>query len=259
MSVAYSGRPDMVTMMLQLGANPDLQDNVCIFSLLTAVLSVCVTSLVTQCILYIHCLWLFIPARSSFVVPPAVERYDTLLILQRVPLTCAYCTVVCLPVQNGYTALMRAAEAGHIECCKQLANASQNSINMQDKDGNSAMMVAAGNGHNAVVHLLIEHRGGKLCNLHFCICTYLNGTLLFTDVLLKNKDDHTALTKAMAGYGDAATVLLLCSRNVMVNASVRVSLVKLLLACVYLQQNIGSSALERDTLLWLLTELRMLA
>jgi hypothetical protein len=96
---------------------------------------------------------------------------------------------------------MRAAEAGHLECVKQLAEADSAHLNAQDKDGNTALMAAAGNGHNAVVHMLLEHHA---------------------DVGLRNKDDHTALTKAMSGYGDAATVMLLVSRAVPINATVKV-------------------------------------
>ncbi|KAL5505230.1 hypothetical protein EMCRGX_G006632 [Ephydatia muelleri] len=97
---------------------------------------------------------------------------------------------LCAKFQNykdGWTALMKASEAGHMECVQVLLDRGTD-VNKQTWDGGTALMKASEAGHIECVQVLLD-KGA--------------------DVNMQNKDGGTALMKASeAGHIEYVQVLL---------------------------------------------------
>ncbi len=63
--------------------------------------------------------------------------------------------------KDGWTALIRASRAGHLESVRLLLNFGSDMIDAVDRDGWSALMHSAHNGHKEIIKLLIESGADK--------------------------------------------------------------------------------------------------
>mmetsp|Transcript_18741 Transcript_18741/g.32533 ORF Transcript_18741/g.32533 Transcript_18741/m.32533 type:complete len:527 (+) Transcript_18741:198-1778(+) len=92
------------------------------------------------------------------------------------------------PEQNGTTALMRAAQFGHIKVVVWLLETLGAKVNDANLSGNTALILAAYYGHEDVVKLLLQHGA---------------------EVNHQNKDGETALSFAARRYYDKVAYVLL--------------------------------------------------
>lgn len=104
---------------------------------------------------------------------------------------------------HGMTALMLAAEAGHVEATRVLVNAhvaASKSLNSVDSQGSTALALAAGRGHVGVVRLLVEALFGRREDINVRDCYGLSP--LTQAALNDSSDTMVILLEALSRAGE---------------------------------------------------------